>query len=563
MNDNPALWRKWLIPAIAIAIVGGLLFYPVRIAYRHYKEKHDLVLARQFFSSGDHRSAVLAARQVLAVNATNTEACWVLAEIADLSQSPATLDWRQRLVEIAPTVENRLQLAEAGLRYQSPPYPLANHIMSELSKTSATNLAFFHAVIAEGALAQRQLVVAQTELATAVRLNPTNRIYQLNLASVRLSSADAATLELARTQLKSFLADTNFAPVALRALVADQLAHNNPAAARSFSEQLIKLASVTLTDRLQHLAILQKIPGTDFAAQLTSLQQTATNAATIFQVAAWMQANGQAAAAAAWLARLPAPLSSQPTVQLARANALEAQQDWAALRQFCTRGKWEELDFMRFALLAHAWAQLGETAVAQGNWHTAVDAAGNRLGALSGLLELTARWKMPEARLDLFWLLLQKFPRERWVSAALEQQCFNTGDTAGLRRIYQQMAAVFPSDASFNNNYAYTSLLLRKNQGEAENLAARLYAQAPENPAIVSTYAFALHLRGHEAEALAAMRKLKPAVLQQPALALHYGILLAATGQTAEAKPFLALARTGTGLLPEEKRLLDRLPVTP
>lgn len=552
-----------LIVILGLVIAGGLLLVPARTTYRHYKEKHSLSLARQFFSNGDYPSAVLAARQTLAVNATNVEACRIMAEIADISQSPVTLDWRRQLAEIAPTVENRLQLAEAGLRYQSPPYPLATQIMVELSWTAATNVAFFHVVIAEGALAQRQLAVAQTELATAVRLNPTNRLYQLNLAAVRLSSAEAATLALARTQLKSFLADTNFAPVALRALITDRLTHDDAPAARSYSETLLKLPAVTLADRLQHLAILQKIPGADFSGQLAAVQLTATNAATVFQVATWLQANGQAAAVGPWLARLPAALGNQPTVQLAQANALEAQQDWAALRHFSNLGKWEELDFMRFALLSRAWAQLGETSVAQGNWRSAVDAAGNRLGALCGLLELTSRWKMAAARQDLFWLLLQKFPRERWVSAALEQQCINTGDTAGLWRIYEQLAAAFPNNPGFNNNYAYISLLLRKNPVEAENLAARLFAQSPTDAGIVSTYAFAQHLRGRDAEALAVMQRLNPSALQQPALVLHYGILLAATGRAAEAKPFLARARTGSGLLPEERRLLDQVLVKP
>jgi hypothetical protein len=286
-------------------------------------------------------------------------------------------------------------------------------------------------------------------------------------------------------------------------------------------------------------------------------QLAATNAPAAAQVAMWMQASGLATNAVQWLSELPKNLRGQPAVQLALAAASETTRDWPALRQFCAGGSWSEFDFMRLAFLSHAWAQLGETGVARVNWHAAVDAAGGRFGALASLLELTARWRLADERQELFWTLLQKFPRERWISVALEEQCYRTGDTAGLRRIYRQLTTAFPNSVEFNNNLAYTSLLLRTNLAEAETLAARLYAQMPDNPTVASTHAFALHLQGRDAEGLAVMQKLNRTTLEQPALALHFGVLLAATGDSAGAQRCFALARGGPGLLPEENRLLD------
>ena len=113
----------------------------------------------------------------------------------------------------------------------------------------------------------------------------------------------------------------------------------------------------------------------------------------------------------------------------------------------------------------------------------------------------------------------------------------------------------FPASLEIKNNLAYLNLLLRTDQAEAETVAAKLHVQKPENPAFASTYAFALHLKGRDADGLAVMQKLPAAALAQPAIALHYGILLSATGNAAAAQPQLAIARSETSLLPEEKQL--------
>ena len=312
----------------------------------------------------------------------------------------------------------------------------------------------------------------------------------------------------------------------------------------------------TLPDQLQHLSLLKKNQNPDFAPQLKALQQaTAANAPRAAQTALWMQANGFAADALLWLGSLPKNICSQPAVQLAQATGMETKRDWPALRQFCARGNWEELDFLRLAFLSHAWSQLGETPVARSHWRSAASAAGNRLGALSSLLELTARWQLADERLDLFWQLFQKFPRDQWIAVVLKQHCQSTGNTAGLRRIFQQQATTYPNNLEIKNDLNYIHLLLRMNLAEAGTEAAKLHAQRPVDPAIASTYAFALHLKGHDADGLAVMKKLPAAALEQPAIALHYGLLLSATGDPVAARRYLNLAQSETGLLPEEKQL--------
>ena len=68
------------------------------------------------------------------------------------------------------------------------------------------------------------------------------------------------------------------------------------------------------------------------------------------------------------------------------------------------------MDFLRLAFLSHALSELGEPLVADGDWRSAADAAGERLGALTALLELADRWQMPRAREDLLWRIVPDIP---------------------------------------------------------------------------------------------------------------------------------------------------------
>jgi predicted Zn-dependent protease len=91
----------------------------------------------------------------------------------------------------------------------------------------------------------------------------------------------------------------------------------------------------------------------------------------------------------------------------------------------------------------------------------------------------------------------------------------------------------------------------------AHEFARELFHQYPSNAAFASTYAYSLHLQGRSEEALKAFANLPPQALDQPAIALYYGVILG-TNSVAEARKRLELASNGN-LLPEEKELLADL----
>jgi len=553
-------FRLWTAGIILVLLALAAAAWLSRPAYRHFKERRSAAQAQAFLASGNYPNAALSARQALMLNPTNVPACRVMATLADRSHNPVVLDFQRRIVQTEPTLENKLQLASAGLRYQSHPFPLTTQILDELAPV-ATNLASYHVVAASLALSLRRLDAAESHFETAIRLDPTNQLYEMNLAIVRLGGTNVAKAVSARTVLKQLRTDANLGLVALRALVVDRLAQKDAAAADDYSTQLLASARANLGDQLQSLGILQQLQRADFKARLQAVQQqTATNAPAVTQVAEWMQAHDLLAEEIFWLTNLPVTIQSQQPVRVALADAYLQGGDWPALRDFAAKGNWEEMDFLRLALLARAWAQLGVPQVADSNWGSAVNATDGRFGAMTTLLELAERWQLPREREDLLRRMVEIFPRERWVQQRLEQLYLADGNTAELNRLYARLAGLFPADAGYKNNLAFTSLLLQTNLPQAGQWAAEVYAANTNDAVITATYAFALHLQGRTKAGLAVLQNLDARLLQRPDVALYYGVLLAATGATNEAAPFLKIARSSHQWLPEEKQLLLAAP---
>jgi tetratricopeptide (TPR) repeat protein len=233
-----------------------------------------------------------------------------------------------------------------------------------------------------------------------------------------------------------------------------------------------------------------------------------------------------------------------------------ADDNWQALRDLTSKGSWEEMEFLRLAFLSRAWSKLGEPVMADGDWNSAVSLAGDRLGALNALLQLTGRWEMAREQEDLLWRILRRFPDAGWAQYDLELLYFASGNTRGLYQLYSERLAVLPQNVELKNDLASTAMLLKTNLNSACQWAAEVYAQKTNDPVIVSTYAYALHLQGRNNDGLTVLERLNRAELKQPSVALYYGVLLSDAGESTEAMPYLQIAQAKGRLLPEEKQLL-------
>ena len=539
-----------------IIVIGCLsLWFFGRPAYRHYQEERSIEQARKALAKGDYRNASLSARQTLQANPLNLEACEIMADLAERSRSPAILDWRRRIVEVAPTIQNKLMLASSALHVQAPPYSLAGETLDEL-KNSAANVAAYHAVAAELALRLKKADEALAQFEQASRLEPTNELHQLNLAVLRLQSTNTATSSAARAALERLRASTNVGTVALRWLVAESLDRNDLSSAERFSRQVLADAHSAPADRLQRLTILQRLNNPELKPYLATLQQNSlTNAAEVYGVSAWMVGHDMADGALAWLTRCPAKVRSEPPVPLALVDCYLAKKDWRGLDAYLQDQKWGDMEFLRLAFLSHSASELNQQLGADSRWHTAIRLAGDRLGPLTALLSMATNWGRGQAREDLLWQIAQRFPRERWALQELARLYLAAGNTHGLNKVALTMTSYDPKNFAAQNNLAATSLLLKLNLSKAHALAKEVFAQHPNEAIVSSTYAFSLHLQGRTKEGLGVLEQLSPQALETPSVALYYGVLLSASGDTNKAAKYLSIAQKAD-LLPEEKALV-------
>jgi hypothetical protein len=85
-------------------------------------------------------------------------------------------------------------------------------------------------------------------------------------------------------------------------------------------------------------------------------------------------------------------------------------------------------------------------------------------------------------------------------------------------------------------------------------MAREVYLQHPKVSAFAATYAYSQYVQGDTAGGIKTLEALTPRQLEQPGVAVYYGVLLASAGETNKAVKYLDIADTGN-LLPEEKDL--------
>ena len=543
---------SWLVAAVVIMVVAVALAGTFRVGlrhYRHYKEIHWQKESQAFLARGDYHNADLSAKQALMLNPNNLPACRVMAILNDRNHLPLTLEWLLRIVINDPTVENKLSLATAGLNYQKPPYPLTVKILKELAPI-ATNTAGYQVVAASLAMHTYHLAEAESHFETAATLEPNNGLFRMNAAILRMTSTNKTEQVQSRAILEKMRSDDSLGLLALRTMVADRLLRNDVTAANVYSSQLAANPHATLADQLQNLDILRQLKSDEFNYRLQTVQQqVATNAPAIATVSEWMQTNNLVAENLDWLTGLAVPLLHQRPVEIALAQGYLQSGQWTALLNSASQGNWDELEFLRLALVFRAWSQLGASGEADTSWNAAMGAAAGHREAVIQLLQLAESWHLQQKQEALLLQMVQDFPEEHGAQQELELLYFNSGNTLGLHQLYAFLNSHFPDETSYKNDLVVTSLLLKTDVRKAYQLAEELYTKNPGNPTAASTYAFALHMQGWDRQGIAVLQKLRPTELAQPSVALYYGVLLAATGKT-NLKPKAICCRKNSSCFP-------------
>jgi predicted Zn-dependent protease len=544
------------ILCLSVLLLGGYL--GGRRSYETWKQKHLISLARQFAAKSDLLNARLSLSELLREAPQNIQASRLMAEVTPPEQLSTALFWRKRVVELNPhSAKDRVALAEIALKMHD--LTSAAKALEGLDEADRKTAAY-HNIAGSLCAAANQLGAAETHFEEAIRLEPQNPVPELSLAVLSLHNSNAVAMLAARNTLNRLSSNPTNSTLrcqAIRELTIDALQHHEKDGSLALSRRLVQETNSLFTDRLLRLEVLRETRDEGFQMELASLRQEAqTDPAKIQQLTMWELGKGPPSESLAWLESLPRATQTNRAVLLLKAECHIALQDWSGLRACVDAGNWGELEPERQAFKTRALRGQGLDAAADGSWQLAMQAARGQEASLVMLLRLAAQWNWASETEGILRAIVNGHPNEDWARQALAQALFASGQTRSLMQLYSQQAKRNPSDLMAKNALAITALLLDAQELNPHQIALELYQKSPTNSLFAATYAFSLHQRGRNAEALKVFDRLQPQQLETVSVAACYGILLEATGNRTTAKRYLDLASKAQ-MLPEERKLID------
>ncbi len=549
-------------PLLLLFVFGLVLFGGGYAGYQGYKSVRQARLvkqAREYLAKPDPRKALFCLQRALRYNNRDVEACRLMAQLAEAGRSPDALVWRSRVVELDPaSTDDRLALAQTAMIARD--YASATNALEGVDATGKKNPAY-HTIAGSVASAVNQSALAEAHFLEAVRLEPHNVLLQLNLAVVRLRGTNVPSLIEARSSLQQISANQTNSTLrcqALRELTVAALRDKELETALILSRQLLLETNSVFRDRLLRLDVLREARSAEYKPALATFQREATiESVNIAELGRWQMANTTPTETLAWLRTLPDGTQTNLAVAIITAEVYTALRDWDGLQAAVEKQDWSELEFLQHAFTACALRGQEFNGAAQSEWELALKAADSKPVSLGMLLRLAVAWNWRNEEEEVLSSIVNRYPAERWAFVALSQVLFNGGQTRPLMMLYSQELKRSPTNLGIKNNLAMTALLLEDNELKPHDLAREVYEMAPTNAAFASTYAFSLHRQGKNTDALKIFQTLKAKQLEDPRIAGYYGLVLKATGDTANARIYLDWAFKNP-MLPEERKLFER-----
>jgi tetratricopeptide (TPR) repeat protein len=550
--------RKTTI-VIVSSIVLLLLGYVGYRGYKVWKQDHWLNMARDYAAKGDARAEVLCLRQALNLNPQNSDACRLMADLAEATHSDSALIWRQRLVDLNPkSLADRLALMQTAMAFGD--LAIASNALAEVEPADQKTAVYQNAagLLASGS---GDNAAAKSHFSEAIKLEPANFIPQLNLAALELRGQDLTESMTARASLKH-ISQTATNPVvsgqAKRELIADAVRLNDFPTAEALAKNLAMMANASFPDRLLLLEVLLKAKSPEINTALATCEREAAgDPAKLSNMAVWMMKSLSPGQALNWLQTLPKSIQTNQPVMPLMAECLLRMNEWHRLQASIQNQNWNELEFVRHAFLARSLRGQDLKQAGSGEWAVALNLANNQKGELISLFRMAAAWEWHNEADELLWLVVNRYPEEHWAAPVLMQSLINGGRTRPLMQLFSLLASRNPGDLEMKNNLAFTALLLDAQEVKPNDIALAVYTQSPQSPAFAATYAYSLYLQKRYADALKVMQGLSEKELENPAIAGYYGIILKATGNASKAKTYLRLALT-IKLLPEEQAIFQQ-----
>lgn len=551
-------WKRWLLGSLlAVALLGGGYYVARHLAWPAFKDWRIARMnrdGRAFLAAGDPANALLTARKSLQSSTRNPEG-WRLAVASSLARSrPEAVWYQENLSKEEPTRENRLELMRLALRFEVPGYAFG--AMKALEGEARSDPEF-HRLAAQVYARTGQLAEARSHLTALTALSPDDRAAQFDLAEIQLAADPARKDAALRARVLGLADDPGLRERALTLLLRDNLAGKVTAGTAELVRRLQLTPDLGVPGRLLVIEGLFLLGRPEAASLLAQLQaEVPGQPADVVRVLDFFTRTGRAEQAQPWVATLPAATRQDEDVQRLVAEALLTRRDAAGLEAYLRGGHWANRDYLRAALLAHAYRDLGRSADFAEAWKLALVSGGSDLRRATALLARADEWKWVTERHEVVWKLFALVPTNESVQRILILWERHQGNTANLNRLFTRIVEIQPADEVARNNLAYTSLLLGANLARASQLAAELTAANPGNPYYATTHALALYKQGKVAEALARLDALSAVERAEPVRRLLRALCLARLGQAGPA----ADEMNGVVLremLPEEKRLAE------
>ncbi len=505
---------------------------------------------------GDFKRAGLAARRILQINSESAEGARILARIAERFRSRTAIELRQRVVSLGnASPDDYYALARTAIIFGE--LKTAQDALEKLP-TPVKNTGEYHACAADLALARGDGAGVERELSEAIRLDPANKEFSFRRTLLRFGASDAAVRDKAREDLKALQTDKSFRREATRQLAREALQRKEFSSALALARQLNEFPERDFSDRLALLTTFREAGDSALQNSLAEVEAAAAgNLQNIVALMMWLNTHGMSAEAVAWSKKLPAESLGQNPVSIALADAYISEADWTSLERLTKNSTWGEMDFLRLALHARAFREMGDMAKFNAEWNEAVKKVTPNGEKVEMLWKTAEKWGWRREAIALLWLGAKDSTRGEAALRTLYDYFAKSGDTQSLYRVLLHLEELHPDNLDVLNNVAQVSLLLSLNTDRGQTLARDVYEKGPKNPTYVSTYAFALYSKDEAPKARKLFAALTDAQLHEPAIALYYGIILAAVGDGDRAAEFLDLGQKAS-LLPEEKALLEK-----
>jgi tetratricopeptide (TPR) repeat protein len=552
--ESPAeVWRRrfiwcFLLLLLVIASMWGLDHYRV------WRYQHLLHYAAASAAKSDWEGVEFSLRQAMQIRPGDIEPYEKLADYAEKLEPSQAIQWRRSVAQHEPGyLRHRIAWAQTALKQGN--VAQAAEALKGIDKSSSET-APVQSLIATISAAAGDLAGATKAAIEAVTLDPGNATNRFILARLQLAGTNAAIVDLARSQIEKVSAEPGFALEANRVLGMDALKRKDLKMARQRLEAALRDSGADLNDRLRILDLLTLEDSPQLSAQLATVQGTAgTNVAKVLAVAKWMNARGHASDGVQWLKGQPTNLLTHPLIRAARLEAYLAARQGADCANWLGSENWEGEDYLRLALLARVHFGMGQTNECDATWQKAVDKGRTTPRGRRALWQTAAEAGWREKVMKMLELSAEAPTDREWALGVLFDHYSRIPDTHKMLDISRRLLAVEPDDAMVRNNVAALSLLLKEDVDTGYKLARQAWTERPQDPAILATYGYALLLKGKAAEALDVFERIPPQYAAHPSIAVYYGAVLAANGQTKKAQPFLKVASTGH-ILPEEEKLL-------